>query len=424
MAGAADIVATNKAWRKIQKGVAQGLNFECEEVGMLDNLVKEDMPYSFRENSIVVDLNEEGGIASIGEGDFEAETGSVGLDEFAPTVQHFNGRFDISNLSKYAERGMENQLEPDLKLRAAKKIQALSAHIGDYFYGSASGVLALSDTAVGAGAASVTLSLRAAYGNTALNDAGYVARLFKAQDGTGRGGDTIALVAGSTLVANSYARITARDTAAGTITVSFLGSVAAVAASSGVKIVKANSLGRAGIGHTDFNRGLVGMHDILFGASLHGLNHPNWSVAYSDTAAGRFTGMKLNRADTELANTGGEKAEVVMMDQGVNRDMIDNYRQALRFTDGPFGLEIDGSVKSKGREFFSSRRVPAGWVVPRAKKALKKWQVLPMPGNSVSWADGKEYIDKSGMVFRVETVLGVICAKRKGITYFTGQTRQ
>lgn len=422
MSGFADITNTQKAWRKIQQGVAQGFNFECEEVGMLDNLVKEDMPYSFRENSIIADLNEEGGIASIGEGDYEAEEGSVGLEEFSPTIQHLNGRFNLSNLAHYADKGMENQLEPDLKLRAAKKVQALSAHVSDAFYGSASGVLALTDTAIPAGATTAVLSLRAAYANTALNDPAYVTRLFKAQDTTGRSGDTIALVNGGTMVANSYARVTSKDPVAGTLTVAFIGNVAAVS-TVGLKVVKANSLGRAGIQHTDFGRGLTGMHDMLFGASLHGLSHQNWTLAYSDNTASRFSGEKLHRADDELQNQGGEKAEKVIIDQGVERDLINNYKTAVRFTDGPFGLEIDGSVKSKGRTFYSSRRVPAGWVVPMSKTAIKKWQILPMPGNKVSWGDGKEYINQSGMVFRVETVLGLVCQKRKGITVFTNQTR-
>ncbi len=423
MAGIADITATQKAWRKIQVGVAQGFNFECEEVAMLDNLVKDKTPYSFRENSVVVDLNEEGGIASIGEGEFEAEEGSVGLEEFSPTVQHLIGRFNISNLSKYAQRGMENQLEPDLKLRAAKKVQALSAHVGDAFYGSVSGVLALTDTGVTAAAATAVITLKAAYGNTAQNRPSYLASLFKAQDAGGRGGDVVAFVNGASLIAASYARVTARDLTAGTITVAFIGSTAAIPATSSVKIVKANSVRREGIQHTDFGRGLTGLQDILFGASLHGLSHENWRVAYADSGAGRFTGSKLHRACQEIENTSGEKVDTVMMDQAVERDMIDNYRSAVRFTDGPFGLEIDGSVKSKGRTFWSSRRMLDGTVIPMAKKHLKKWQILPMPGNGVSWGDGKEYQDRSGMVFRVETVLGIVNTKRKAVSVFTNQTR-
>ena len=420
MAGTADIVAIQKAWRKIQGGVGQGINVECEEIGMIDNLAKEDQPYSFRENTIVVDLNEEGGIASINEGDFEAEEGSVGLNEYEIEAQHFIGRFSISNLAKYADKGQENQLERDLTLRAAKKMQAMAAHVSDYFYGSNTGVLATTDTDFSG--ATATLALTAGYGNTGITDAGYLARMFKAQDADGRGGDTIALINGSSLVANTFARVTARDTTAGTITVAAAGSNPAIT-TNGLKVVKANSKGRSTVAHTDYLKGLVGMQDILFGSSLHGLTHANWTPAYSDTAAGRFTGAKLNRADAEIGDYGSGKADTVMIDRGVYRDLTFNVERAgLRHVEA-FGMEIDGSVKSKGRKFFQSRRVPPGWVVPFSSKALKKWQILPMPSNKVQWADGKEFIDQSGMVFRMETVLGLVVTNRKQFSYFTNQTR-
>lgn len=420
MAGSADITAINKAWKKIQTGVAEGFNVECEEIGLLKNLAPMDQPLSFRSNEVVIDLNEEGGIASILEGDYEAEEGSVGLEEYSISAQHFIGRFSLSNLAKYADKGSENQLERDLKLRAAKKVQALSSHVADYFYGSSSGVLALTDTDVTG--ASATLTLKSAYGNANLTDKAYMTRLFKAQDATGRGGDTIALVSGSALVAGSFGRVTARDLVNGTITVSFIGGSVTATTTDNLKVVKANSKGRQTIAHTDYNKGLVGLQDQLFATSLHGLTHENWAPAYADASAGAFSGMKIRRADNEIANLGSGKVDLVIMDQGVERNLIATERTTLRHMEA-FGMEIDGSVKSEGRKFFTSRRVPAGWAIPIDKRAMKKWQVLPMPGNGVSWGDGKEYTDISGAVFRVETVLGLVAANRRRVATFTNQTR-
>jgi hypothetical protein len=45
------------------------------------------------------------------------------------------------------------------------------------------------------------------------------------------------------------------------------------------------------------------------------------------------------------------------MAQGVYRDQLSLYQAAVRYDD-PFAMEMDGDVKSKGRKFFKSRRVP------------------------------------------------------------------
>jgi hypothetical protein len=64
--------AVQSAWKKLQSGVYKGIDVSVPEVKMLDNVRDFDAPYSFKENRIVVDLNRDGGIATIGEGDYEA----------------------------------------------------------------------------------------------------------------------------------------------------------------------------------------------------------------------------------------------------------------------------------------------------------------------------------------------------------------
>lgn len=418
------IAATQKAWRKIQDGVWQGYNFACVETSKLQNISTYDKPYSFRENTVVLDLNEEAGVATIGEGDYEAEEGSVGLEEGTLGLSHFNARFNISKLQRYADRGMENQLERDLKLRASKKMQAMARHEADYFYGSSSATLALCDLNISS-ASTATLTLKSGYGNTGITDPAFLARKFAPQVNS-VGGDVIALVNSSSLVANSFARVTARDLTAGTITVAF--ATACTINATNLKIVKANSTARnkitPTISHTDYNRGLVGLQDILFASSLHGLTHANWAVAYSDSSAVRFTGTHLQRADDEIGNWGqaGAKADMVFIDQAVRRDMVAYERAAVRFAE-TFGMEVDGSIKSKGRTFFDSPRVPPGYVVPMNSKGLKKWEVKAADEGTPQWADGKEYIDLSGMVFGIDRVVGLVVPNRQLWTVFTGKTR-
>lgn len=415
------VTATNKVWRKVARGIEQGIDLSVPEVKMLDNLASIDTPYSFRENTMVIDLNEDGGIATIGEGDYEAEEGSIDVEEGTLNLSHFNGRFNISNLIKYAQRGNENQLENDLKFRGMKKVQALGAHVGDYFYGSTSGVLALCDLNVTA-QTTLTLTLYAGYGNTGITDPAYLARKFKPQV-NGRGGDVIALVNTATLVASSFARVTARNLAAGTITVSVISGSVTVNAT-GLKVVKANSKGRTTIAHTDFNRGLMGVQDILFASGIHGLTHAAYVPAYTSSTSGRFTFADFLRADDEIDQNGasGQRGNVVLIDPAVWRDAIAYERAAVRYASAE-NLSMDGDLKTPGRTVFRSRRVPPGWVVIFNKGGLRKWEIKSAPDGAPNWADGKEYIDLSGMVFRIERVLGLVVPNRLMWTGFTNKTR-
>lgn len=419
-AGAAD--ALNKAWRKIQAKVAQGYQFESEEYAMLDELQEEASSYTLRqsgdggENTVPVDLNEESGVASIPEGGWEALPGSVGLEEIRYFVQQFNARFDVSMLAMYADEGNRNQVERQLEVQASKKVQAIAATVSDYFYGSSSAVLATTSTTLNG--ASTTLTLDRGYGLTNISNATAAGKAFIADKF--KKNDRIAVVdtSGPTLVA--MGKVTAVSKTNGTITVTWDASQTNVATTN-FGIVKANSMEGTTLAGTDYNRGLVGLTDILTSSALHSLTHANWSAAYSDVNAGRFNGVKLRRADNEVGNQGNGKITDVLLSQGVERDVISLERASVRFGD-PFGVELDGSVKSKGRKFTSTRRVPPGWVIPFDKSALFKKTLLPKPDGKYTWADGKEYINQSGMVFRAELVIGLIAKNRKKFSYFQNQT--
>lgn len=419
------VTSTTKTWRKVSTGIKKGINVSVPELKEVDNLAKEDTPYSFRENIMVLDLNEDGGVATIGEGDFEAEEGSIDLEEATLDLSHFNARFNISNLAKYAERaGGEAQLERDLKWRGMKKVEAMAAHVGDYFWGSKTGVLALCDLNVTT-QTTLTLTLYAGYGNTGITDAAFLARKFKPQV-NGKGGDVVALINSSSLVANSFARVTARSLSAGTITVSVISGSVTVNAT-GLKVVKANSKGRLTVAHTDFNRGLAGVQDILYGSTYHGVAGASvaaWNPAYTSSTTGRFTFADFLVGDEEIDLDGqsGAKGDVVYIDPAVKRDAIAYERAGVRWASAD-NLSMDASLKTDGRRWIASRRVPPGWVVMRAKGALKKWELHDTSNSAPNWGDGKEYIDLSGMVFRIERVLGLVVPNRQLWVGFTNKTR-
>ena len=405
--------SVNKVWKKIQGSLAEGIQFESEEFDMVDDFAApEDTPFSAREVTIPIDINEGAGVASIPEGGYEARESSPNVEEITVSMVQFNKRFNASRLAMYADKG-EAQIKRQLLHQGAHAIRDLGRHFSDYFYGVSNGYLAQVNATTTA--TTGTYTLISGYGVSGVTDPAFLVDKFRA-------GDYVALVASSALVTNAIGLVGARSASAGTMVVTWNGSVVAT---SGDYIVKANSKGNTTIAHTDYSRGLTGMVDITTASSLHSLatsSVPNWDVAYSDTAAGRFSGTKVTRAEDEIANEGGGKVTTLLMDQAVRRDWINLERAALRF-DSPMGMETDGSVKSKGRKILATRRVLPGFVYAFDKSALSKWTLLPKPDGKFSWGEGKEYIDENGMVFRIDMPVALICKNRKKFAYFSGQTR-
>jgi hypothetical protein len=400
----------NKIWRIVQGDLAQGIQFENDEWNMVDDfVVPEDLPFSARSVTIPVDMIEGAGIASIPEGGVEARESSPNAREITITMQQFNGRFNASRLSMYADKS-EAQVEKQLKFQGAHKLRDLSRHFSDYFYGTSNAYLAQASATQTA--TTMTITLQGGYGVSGITDGTFISQKFKVSD-------WIAVINGGTLVANGIGQITA-VTAAPRIVVVFNGSCTVTSAD---YIVKANSKGNTTIAHTDYSRGLVGMVDITTTASVHSLSSStdaNWDVAYADTSTARFNGLEVIRAEDEIANEGGGKVTHILIDQGVRRDWINYERQALRFSD-PMSMETDGNIKSKGRKILPSKRVPPGYVYCFDKSALSKWTLLPKPDGKFSWGDGKEYIDENAVVFRIDMPVALVCRNRKKFAYFTGK---
>ena len=401
----------NNIWRQVQGDLAVGLQFENEEWDMVDDFVPpEDLPFSARSVEIPIDIIEGAGVASIPEGGTEARESSPNARLITVTMQQFNKRFNASRLAMYADK-TDAQIEKQLKFQGAHALRDLSRHFSDYFYGTSNAYLAQVKTTQTA--TTMTVSLQAGYGVSGITDGTFISQKFKV-------GDYVALVSGGSLVSSAIGKVGAVATTP-TLTVTWNGSVVAT---SGDYIVKANSKENTTIAGTDYSRGLVGMIDITTTASVHSLSSStdaNWDVAYSDTAAGRFNGAKVTRAEDEIGNEGGGKVTHLLMDQGVRRDWINYERAGVRFND-PLSMETDGSIKSKGRKILATRRVPPGYVYAFDKSALSKWTLLPKPDGKFSWGDGKEYIDENAVVFRIDMPVALITRNRKKFAYFTGQT--
>lgn len=414
------VAGVNKIWRKVQGDIADGIQFECEEWALMDELKNAEFDWSLREVTAPVDINEDGGVASIDEGAYEAVASSPNAEEISVAPIFLNKRFEASRFLMYIDQnGGDTQIRKTLKHQSLHAIRAIARQFSDYFYGSATAVLALTNTPITA-TTSQTLTLYNAYGRSDVSGASaitgnYIANLF-------RKNERVAVLNAGVLAA--VGKITAITNGVNpTLTIAYDAAPAALG-TGGLQIVKANSLDNT---VNDYNRGLVGMMDGLFATSVHGLSSalvPAWQPAVTDISGGRYSGIRLHYANDEVINQGGGTGVTkVFMDQGVYRDQVSLYQAAIRYND-PFAMEMDGEVKSKNRKFFKSRRMIPGYAVACDLSGLQRWTLLPKPNGEMRWKDGKEREDRSAVVFRLDVPVQLIWRNRKKFTVFTGLTRQ
>src|SRR5690606_22237524 len=127
---------------------------------------------SLREMSFPVDLHEDRGITTLPEGGREAEPMSVNAEEAFVTFVHFNGRFTVAKLARWASQadGGRGQIERQIRFQGLHKVRAMGRVIGDHYYGFSTGVLALVNDPGGSltSGASHTLPLDSVYGSSLI----------------------------------------------------------------------------------------------------------------------------------------------------------------------------------------------------------------------------------------------------------------
>lgn len=412
----------NKIWRKVQGDLMDGIQYECEEYALLDELKPHKITVSAREILQPLNLNEGYGVASITEGGYEAQPGSPNAEEATLTWININARFSASMTSMFLDKlNPDAEIERELMFRGGHKIFDVARDFSDRFYGVSTGVMCQTSTV--ATQASGAYTLKNLYGNTLWAGSTTVEKNLIVDKF--RVGDRVALVRSSALVTNAFGTITAISASTPSLTITWGGSVTSA---NNDNIVKANSVGNGTsatvLDDTDWNKSLVGLVDLYGTASIHSLSSAsvaNWDNAYTDTTAGRFSGLKLHRAKQEVQNKGPGKVNTVIYSQGVERDLFALQSAALRFND-PFALELDGQAKSKGITFFTSRRVPSAFAAPFDKSSLRKILVRPKPAGQMQWADGYKLQDQNAMIFSMDWPLALICTARRNFTFFTSQT--
>lgn len=405
----------NKVWRKVQGPLLQGFQTKCEEWALLKSLKNFEIDVSAREITSPVDINNAYGAALINEGDYEANPVTPNVDEVTLTWSNYNQRWTTTLTTKYldARGGLQAQVVRQFKYQAMKAIESLSNTVGRDFYGYSTGYYATTTTI--ATQASGTYTLATAYNDSTLTNAAFIASFFQV-------GDRVALVRTGALVANAIGVITAKTPATPSIAVTWNGSVTSA---SGDQVVLANSIGNTVLGDTHYNKALTGLLDGSISASVHSLTNANWVAGYSDTAGGRWSGVKLRKALQGIQNKGGGTGDTVVWSQGVSNDVFAAQAGALRFSD-PMAMELNGNATAKGIKFFSSRKTPNGytWVMD-ATNSVKKFTLLDFPDTgSVGWEDGDKVQDKNAYAFSIDFPMALVWTNRGNIAYFSGLTEQ
>lgn len=405
----------DKAWKKIQGDLSEGFNFMVEEFEWLDDYPSVEFPWSQREVTATVDLDDDINVAAIPDAGYRARPSATNLEEATFSLTNFNTTFTASHLAKWADKGKTNQIEVELRRRGAKKVQAMARKIGDSIYGTSVGTLALTDTNFSG--TSATAVLHSAFGDTSITNAAYIADRFRVDEWVG-------IIDGSTL--QQIATITAISTTTPSLDLTLNATL--TNSNNNLKLVGAASLENTTLAGTDYNKMPVGFLDVLKSDTVHGISassdNARWDVGFEDsTTGGRIDPTKLQKLDDEVANRapGMKEPSVYLMSQGVYRDLVDQMRAAVEY-ESPVGMEVDGSVKKRGKKFKKTRRVPPGHLIAYDPSRYQKLMLVPKPSNNLRWDAGIDLITQEASLFPMNTVFGLMCRSRASFGYYSGLT--
>jgi hypothetical protein len=409
-----------EVWRKVQYGIVQAFQFGVEEWEWLMKLQKFDVDWSAREITVELDLNDDINTASIPEGGYEAIPSSQTMVTATVTWILLNKRFTQSKTAEYItqQQGNRGQLEAQLRVQARKGVDGVRRKVGDMFYGFSTGtqcvvtsasneVITVQDMYSVSGLGATTSPDGVTTSNRLISD------LFRVNE-------RIAVLTS----AATFRGISTISSIASSSTITVVTTIASV--TTGDLIVFANNLeNTTTAGGTERNLNLVGLLDGITSTSVHSVSsatYARWASAINNSAGGRFTTVKYQKLRDSIYNNGGGELDLIIMADGVYRDVVSQQAAGLRFTD-PFNLELGAEVKTKGVQLVHSRRVPDGYVFGLVKKnSVRKMTLLPEP-QQLAQSDGYKLQDLSGNMFSIDYPCAMVWTNRKNSGLYSGLTQ-
>lgn len=408
----------NKLWRKVQGNMLTGFKAKTEEYSWVkDGTKRFEVDVSAREITSPIDIVRQGGASFYAEDGYEARPGTNAPQEVTLTWSNLTQSFSITQVAKALDMRSRNvQIQRQLKYQAIKAMEAVSRRIGQSFYGYSTGVVC--KTSTDATQSSGTYTLIDAYGESTLDGAAYLARFFAV-------GDWIALIRSAALVANAIGQITAISESAGTIDVTWNGSVNSDPNDS---IVFANSRENTTIAGTDYNLWPTGLLDVLKSTSQHtlsGSTYPNWAASTADTSGGRMTSVRLRKMRQAAYNKSGANPDMLIWSQGVENDVFDGMQAGRRFNESI--IDLDGAVKTKETQRTSERVLP-GYAIMGNTNHFRTFTLQDAfpdedPG-APSYADGDKLENKKAYQFSVDISYAFVCTNRAAFGYANALTEQ
>jgi hypothetical protein len=406
-----------KLQRKVQGKVRKVFASSCEEAALIKRLQQFELNFSAREVTTVVDVQRQGGGASILEGGYEAVPRTVAPNEITFTWVNYNDRFVLTMTAKMLDQNhRQAELKRQIVYQTEKLGEGMANWFGYRFYGYSDGIVCRTST--NATQASGTYALIDAYGKAAIDNTTYLKRMFA-------NGDRVALRRAGSLVTNAIGTITSAPTTAG-IAVTWNGSVDSDAND---EIIFAQSSDDAGTlaASTDDSKFPIGLFDAVEATSLHQLSsavEPEWAAAGNLAAGGAsLTGTMIMAARDEIANQGGGEANLLVLAQGVQRELFRTTSSALRFND-PVGMNISGSTQYTGIKQFSSRKTPPGHAWLMDSRTMYRWSMVPLPGDDgpevPDYGSADKLQDRNALVFAFDYPFQSVYTNRGNIYQFSG----
>jgi hypothetical protein len=156
-----------KGYRKKATKLYTAFKDKVEEFSWLDDIDKEDITVSGRENLIPLDIKRGYGAHMVSDGAYEARTVTPAMNEGSFSLVQANSRFFISTLAQALdERAKEAQIIRQIKYQSKKSLEALARRVGLQFYGISSGVVC--ETTTNATATTQTLTLNDGFGDSTM----------------------------------------------------------------------------------------------------------------------------------------------------------------------------------------------------------------------------------------------------------------
>ena len=403
----------DKVWRIVQLQLAEAFNFVTEEWDILSNKVPRlRINLSARQMILPLDIQEDYGVASIPENGWEAVPVSPNVVDSEFTWITLHKRFALSRTARHLDKGGNSaaMVMKQIRYQGMKAVQALKRRIGDYFYGYGTAYVC-KVSAIG----SDILTPKDLYTVSGLGTVVDWVRIFKV-------GDRVGVLNPSGPALRGTAAITAINASTGALTLaSTPGSTAA-----DDLVVFANSVEDNTLAQTDYNGGLTGLLDANLSTSLQsvsGTTYPNWTSGYTDSASGRFGTIELRKGRQGVKNKGGGDLDVLLMDQGVENDIVAGLRGGLRFSSA-FNMEIDGSPSAKGVTIMSTQRVPDGyvfgWVKANSIAKIQLLEGLDTPG----WDEAEKVPNRASFVFPMDWPCQMVYKNRGNLAIWYNKTAQ